>query len=153
MTSGSASLGLVDTHAHLMDPAFDADRPSVVRRAHDAGVTALILVGYDLATSRAAVGLARATPHAWAAVGIHPNSAAEASDADFEVLAELNGGPSRGTWTSPSASTCPSSSTTVWRTRTSWRSLVAVMCAASSTVSARPTSTIWNACWMLDSGC
>jgi len=83
------AVGLVDTHAHLMDPAFDADRANVVRRAHDAGVSGLIVVGYDLATSRAAVELARARTNAWAAVGIHPNSAAEASDADFAALAEL----------------------------------------------------------------
>jgi TatD DNase family protein len=81
--------GLVDTHAHLMDPAFDRDRASVVDRAHGVGVTAMILVGYDLATSRAAIELARATPRTWAAVGIHPNSAAETPDADFAALAEL----------------------------------------------------------------
>jgi TatD DNase family protein len=89
VTAALPSLGLVDTHAHLMDAAFDVDRQAVVARAHDAGVTGLILVGYDLATSRAAVELARATPNAWAAVGIHPNSAGEASDADFEAMAEL----------------------------------------------------------------
>jgi TatD DNase family protein len=72
-----------------MDSAFDADRPSVVLRAHAAGVSGFVVVGYDLATSRAAVDLARSTPGAWAAVGIHPNSAADASAADFEALAEL----------------------------------------------------------------
>jgi TatD DNase family protein len=81
--------GLVDTHAHLMDPAFDNDRPEVVDRARAAGVTAFIVVGYDLATSRAAIELARDVPDAWAAVGIHPNAAAEASDADFATLAHL----------------------------------------------------------------
>ena len=81
--------GLVDTHAHLMDAAFDEDRAAVVERARAAGVTAFILVGYDLATSRAAIELAREVPDAWAAVGIHPNAAAEASDADFATLAEL----------------------------------------------------------------
>jgi TatD DNase family protein len=72
-----------------MDPAFDADRPQVFDRAHAAGVIACLQVGYDLTTSRAAIDLARTTPNTWAAVGIHPNSAAEASDADFEAVAEL----------------------------------------------------------------
>jgi TatD DNase family protein len=76
-----------------MDPAFDADRPSVVQRAHAAGVSGFVVVGYDLATSRAAVELARSTPGTWAAVGIHPNSAAEASESDFDALAELAGAP------------------------------------------------------------
>jgi TatD DNase family protein len=81
--------GLVDTHAHLMDSAFDGDRQMAIGRARAAGVTALILVGYDLPTSRAAIQLARDMPDAWAAVGIHPNSAAEAADADFDALADL----------------------------------------------------------------
>jgi TatD DNase family protein len=81
--------GLVDTHAHLMDAAFDHDRAAVLERAAAAGVTALLVVGYDLRSSRAAVDLARAHPHVCAAVGIHPNSAAEAADADFAEVAEL----------------------------------------------------------------
>lgn len=81
--------GLIDTHAHLMDPAFDADRESVLARAASAGVAALVLVGYDLASSRAAVELAQRIPWSRASVGIHPNSAAAASDADFIEVAAL----------------------------------------------------------------
>ena len=82
-------LGLVDTHAHLMDAAFDADRDAVVERAQQSGVTGMLLVGYDLASSRAAVDLARRLPNTGAAVGIHPNSAADAPDADFNALSDL----------------------------------------------------------------
>lgn len=81
--------GLVDTHAHLMDSAFDADRDEVLARARNDGVARLVLVGYDLESSRAAVRLARQIGWARAAVGIHPNLAAEASDADFDAIAEL----------------------------------------------------------------
>jgi TatD DNase family protein len=83
------AIGLVDTHAHLMHPAFDVDRDEVLTRAQDVGVTRMVVVGYDLASSRAAVELARRVAWARAAVGIHPNSAAEASEADFGVIAEL----------------------------------------------------------------
>jgi TatD DNase family protein len=81
--------GLVDTHAHLMDPAFDADRVEALDRAHQVGVKAVVLVGYDMPSSRAAVGLARALPATGAAVGIHPNSVEDASEADFDAIAEL----------------------------------------------------------------
>ncbi|HLI29333.1 MAG TPA: TatD family hydrolase [Chloroflexota bacterium] len=64
---------LVDTHAHLMDPAFAADLPAVMARAVAAGVTTIICVGYDLPSSRAAVALAAQWPQLWATVGIHPN--------------------------------------------------------------------------------
>jgi TatD DNase family protein len=80
---------LVDTHAHLMDRAYDADRQDVFERAREAGVLRMVLVGYDLESSRVAVELARSLPGTGAAVGIHPNSAAEASDADFDTLAML----------------------------------------------------------------
>jgi TatD DNase family protein len=83
------SHGLVDTHAHLMDPAFDADRDQVFARARAAGVARLVLVGYDRASSVAAVELARRVGWARAAVGIHPNSVAEALDEDFEFVADL----------------------------------------------------------------
>lgn len=81
--------GLVDTHAHLMDAAFDGDREAVVARARAAGVKALVVVGYDAASSRAAVELAKQLPDTGATVGIHPNSAGEASEADFDLIADL----------------------------------------------------------------
>ena len=85
--------GLVDTHAHLMDPAFDTDRDDVLERAREAGVAGLVLVGYDLASSRAAIDLARRIEGASATVGIHPNSAADASENDFEEISQLANSP------------------------------------------------------------
>jgi TatD DNase family protein len=80
---------LVDTHAHLMDAAFDPDRRETVDRALRAGVGAIVVVGYDLRSSQAAVELARGSAFLAAAVGIHPNSAGEHSPADFDALAAL----------------------------------------------------------------
>jgi TatD DNase family protein len=80
---------LVDTHAHLMDPAFAADLPAVLERAAAAGVTAIICVGYDLASSRAAVALAAQWPQLWATVGIHPNYLSAAPAGWRAELAEL----------------------------------------------------------------
>ena len=76
-----------------MDEAFDADREAVLERAQAAGVAALVCVGYDLATSRAAVDLAERLPWVWATVGIHPNAAAAASDADFAEIEQMARGP------------------------------------------------------------
>jgi TatD DNase family protein len=85
----SGQQGLVDTHAHLMDAAFRHDLEAVLDRARAAGVAALVCVGYDLPTSRAAVALAQAHDAVWATVGIHPNAAAQAAPGDFPELAEL----------------------------------------------------------------
>jgi TatD DNase family protein len=80
---------LVDTHAHLMDEAFADDLPAALERAQAAGVAEMVCVGYDLATSRAAVELASRYPKLRAAVGIHPNDASLARAGDFEEIAEL----------------------------------------------------------------
>jgi TatD DNase family protein len=85
--------GLVDTHCHLMDRAFDADRTVVLERARTASVGAFVLVGYDLPSSRAAIDLARRVPRAVASVGIHPNASGAVSDADFRAIEDLASDP------------------------------------------------------------
>jgi TatD DNase family protein len=82
-------IGLVDTHAHVMDSAFDADRPAVLHRARAAGLEGIVMVGYDLPSSHAAIELARPIPWAVTAAGIHPNSVGKASEGDFEEIARL----------------------------------------------------------------
>ena len=49
---------LVDTHAHLDEESFDADRPEVLQRASQQGVVAVITLGTLLATSQRGVELA-----------------------------------------------------------------------------------------------
>jgi TatD DNase family protein len=66
---------LIDSHCHLDDEQFDADREEVIARARDAGVGELLAIGLE-----AAVRLAESRPGIRAAVGIHPH---EASKADF----------------------------------------------------------------------
>src|SRR5262245_42926532 len=63
---------LVDTHAHIHDPAFAGDG-GVVERARAAGVTRIIDVGCDEETTRAAVAQAEAHDNVWAVIGIHPH--------------------------------------------------------------------------------
>ena len=80
---------LVDTHAHLMDRAFADDLPGVLHRAEAAGVGAMICVGYDVASSVAAVHLADRYPQILAAVGIHPNSSGQAGPRAFDEVRRL----------------------------------------------------------------
>jgi len=44
--------GLVDSHAHLGEEAFDDDRDEVLTRAAEAGVEAVVVIGYDAPSSR-----------------------------------------------------------------------------------------------------
>lgn len=77
---------LIDTHAHLDFPHFDADREAVLERAEAAGVTAILNVGADLESSRRAVALAEKHDRIYAAVGVHPH---DAQKLDGAALAEL----------------------------------------------------------------
>jgi TatD DNase family protein len=80
---------LFDTHAHLDQDDYDADRPSVVERAVAAGVENVLCVGVDAASSEAVVQLSEKFPAIYAAVGIHPNSTAKALPDDWRRVCEL----------------------------------------------------------------
>jgi TatD DNase family protein len=80
---------LIDTHCHVADPEFDADRDEVIARAQATGVEALISVGCDLASSRRAVALAEKVPSLFATVGVHPHEAKGIGEGDFDRLREL----------------------------------------------------------------
>ena len=76
---------LFDTHAHLDDHAFDPDRDALLAALPGQGIGLLINPGCSLATSRAACALAREHSWIYAAVGSHPDAAAEVTP---EVLEE-----------------------------------------------------------------
>ena len=80
---------LIDTHAHLDDARFDGERADVLRRASEVGVQRVLTVGISRESSLAAVNLARQFPTVRAAVGIHPNSAAEAAPTDWDDIVRL----------------------------------------------------------------
>ena len=69
-------------------PEFAADRDAVIARAHAAGVTRMVTVGYNQATWETATALVRTYAGAglYLALGIHPNSAYETNDATLAAL-------------------------------------------------------------------
>ena len=78
---------MIDTHAHL--DAFDGDVAAVLSRARVAGVTRVISVGTDLESCRRTLAICEREEGIYAALGIHPNSAGEATDRDLADLREL----------------------------------------------------------------
>jgi len=87
---------VIDSHVHLHRDDFAVDRSDVLARAAAAGVTGFLEVGYDPASSEAAVALATSDPRILATVGVHPHDAALLADADGrptaagrEILARL----------------------------------------------------------------
>lgn len=72
----------VDSHCHIDGDAFDADRAEVIKRAFDAGVGAMLVVGTGSPSEDSfekSVELAESYPEIFASVGIHPHDAKEYS--------------------------------------------------------------------------
>ena len=63
---------IIDTHAHLCDPVFDADREIVLERALRAGISAVIAVGEDLADAEKNLLLAAKHSMIRPAAGLYP---------------------------------------------------------------------------------
>jgi TatD DNase family protein len=80
---------LFDTHAHLDQSEFDADRAEVVARARAAGVDDIITIGTTAPTSEICVRLAAEFERLYAAVGIQPNYVAEAAPGDWDRVVKL----------------------------------------------------------------
>ncbi len=80
---------LIDSHCHLQDRKFSADMGDAIERAAEAGVTAMITIGYDMASSRRAIEIADAHENVYATVGVHPHDAKTLTRRDGEELARL----------------------------------------------------------------
>lgn len=84
---------LIDTHAHLDAAAFADDQLAIVQRATDAGVGAIVNVGYNAATWPTTCVLADRYPGISACIGLHPNDASAWTDALIATLAALHAHP------------------------------------------------------------
>jgi TatD DNase family protein len=80
---------LIDTHCHLDFERFDDDRDAVVARAQEAGVGRIIVPALDLDNAEIVLKLAEKYAGVFAAVGVHPNSAANWQDSWLRALREL----------------------------------------------------------------
>ena len=76
---------LFDTHAHMDDRAFDADREALLRSLPEQGISYLMNPGCSLSSSRNADLLSKEFDYIYAAVGSHPDAADEVN---AEVLEE-----------------------------------------------------------------
>lgn len=81
---------MFDTHAHYDDRHFDEDRDVLLNNLFSSkGVKNILTVGCDIATSQNAIALAERYEQIYAAVGLHPQEAADASEDYIEQLEQL----------------------------------------------------------------
>jgi TatD DNase family protein len=88
-------VNLTDSHCHLDNEQFDADREAVIERARAAGVNSMMAIGTgdgppDL---EAGIRLADRYPFIYATVAVHPHEASKATDETFARMKELAGHP------------------------------------------------------------
>ena len=79
----------IDTHCHLEDEKFSADRAEVLSRAKIAGVERIINFGSTFQSSIAVSALAKNFPEIYAGVGIHPEEIDDFDEKTCARLAEL----------------------------------------------------------------
>ncbi|MFI5228917.1 MAG: TatD family hydrolase [Gemmatimonadales bacterium] len=81
----------IDSHAHLADAAFDADRDATIQRARAAGALGVVCVGESIAAAERAAQLAAAqSGFLFATAGVHPHDAADFDSArDSDAIRSL----------------------------------------------------------------
>ena len=80
---------LIDSHSHIQSDQFDPDVDAVMAAAKAAGVERLLVPGWDLASSRRAIGSVEWFAWPDAAVGIHPHEAVRADAATWVAIVDL----------------------------------------------------------------
>lgn len=85
----------VDTHTHIYTPEFDVDRPDVVLRALENGVTHMILPNIDVASIAPMQRLCQSNPSVFSmAMGLHPSEVnADFTDTLAVIKSELFSSP------------------------------------------------------------
>ena len=78
-----------DSHAHLGEDCFTQDFVHIVENMRTAGVSGMMEIGFDGPSSYHAVELANRYDWIWAAVGSHPDDAAQVDEARIEEYRAL----------------------------------------------------------------
>ncbi|MBR2680085.1 MAG: TatD family hydrolase [Exiguobacterium sp.] len=80
---------LIDTHTHINAEQFSEDVEETIERAREAGVSPLLVVGFDTPTIDRAIELAETHEDIYAIVGWHPVDAIDCTDADLARIETL----------------------------------------------------------------
>jgi len=85
----TSNIALIDSHAHIYYKDYAGDLDEMLKRADDAGVKAILVVGTDIESSRQSVAMANKYPQIYASVGVHPHDASRVTEKCYDILREL----------------------------------------------------------------
>jgi TatD DNase family protein len=93
-------MNLTDSHAHVDVSDFDEDRDAMLDRARAAGVGTVLAIGNGPELEKLGAAIPYAEAHDWiyAAAGIHPNEAKQATDAHYAELERIAQNPRLIAW-------------------------------------------------------
>ena len=77
-----------DTHCHLNSEQLYEKKDEFIKHALDNQVEMMVVVGYDLESSKKAVEIAKEYPFIYAAVGIGPNDCLNTTTQDLQIIDE-----------------------------------------------------------------
>ena len=77
-----------DTHCHLNSEQLYEKKDEFINHALDNHVEMMVVVGYDLESSKKAVEIAKEYPFIYAAVGIGPNDCLNTTTQDLQIIDE-----------------------------------------------------------------
>ena len=77
-----------DTHCHLNSEQLYENKDEFIKHALDNQVEMMVVVGYDLESSKKAVEIAKEYPFIYAAVGIGPNDCLNTTTQDLQIIDE-----------------------------------------------------------------
>lgn len=78
----------IDTHVHLNNQNLLAKLDEVIKDSIDAGVSKLIIPGYDYETSKLALEIANKYPFVYASIGFHPTEIKGYGEKEYKWLEE-----------------------------------------------------------------
>ncbi|MBI5267255.1 MAG: TatD family hydrolase, partial [candidate division Zixibacteria bacterium] len=80
---------MIDSHCHLDDRKYEGDVARLVAEAERAGVSTIVTIGTDLASSEKAVGFAHQFDRVYATAGTHPHDARKFDQRALDRFREL----------------------------------------------------------------
>lgn len=77
---------LIDTHAHIYLPEFDADRAQIIENAREAGIKQVLLPAIDSSTHKQMLQTEKEYEGCLAMIGLHPCSVNNTFDKELDII-------------------------------------------------------------------
>lgn len=78
-----------DSHSHYNDEKFDEDRDIVIEETNRSGITKFVCAGYDIESSKKAIGISKKYDFIYSICGISPNDIPQSEEQLWKDIAQI----------------------------------------------------------------